>query len=397
MKIKAVCELTGLSDRTIRYYTEQNLISPAYTENYLGRRAYDFSQKEIKELNEIAVLRKFNFTIEEIKDIISDPETSRTILCNVRDRTEKTVSDGQEKLSALSRISPEKAYTITELADQLSKYSLLLPDHNETITLPFVKRIFTILKTIGIFTVVWFPVVLSLIVVFSNSYRYPVVAPAGIALTFASLLPSMGVLILSKTEAPWKRRAKRILLVLCVLSIPVSFVMSCGIIRRSETTDIRNYRKFDADCLANRDSLFQELFPIWPHYFENVKQADGSFETVYLDAHYYYRYFQGLDYTYDVYAQWPLDEDNYRKEVNRATAVFEKVLEKQTNYKFLELTKGDYTCLVLYIGNEPFTKATDSYDYIIFAYNETEKTVRYIYCVSLENGADQPYYLQLDW
>ena len=38
MKIKAVCEATGLTDRTVRYYIEEELISPVYTENYLGRK-----------------------------------------------------------------------------------------------------------------------------------------------------------------------------------------------------------------------------------------------------------------------------------------------------------------------------------------------------------------------
>ena len=42
MKIKSVCELTGLTDRTIRYYIEEKLISPLYTENYLGRKTYNF-------------------------------------------------------------------------------------------------------------------------------------------------------------------------------------------------------------------------------------------------------------------------------------------------------------------------------------------------------------------
>ncbi len=45
MKIKNVCEATELSDRTIRYYIEEELISPSYTENYLGRRTYDFCEK----------------------------------------------------------------------------------------------------------------------------------------------------------------------------------------------------------------------------------------------------------------------------------------------------------------------------------------------------------------
>ena len=59
--------------------------------------------------------------------------------------------------------------------------------------------------------------------------------------------------------------------------------------------------------------------------------------------------------------------------------------------------KGDYHCLILYSGDEPFEKATDSYDYIIFSYNDKTNIVRYIYCDSLENGADQPYYLELEW
>lgn len=78
--------------------------------------------------------------------------------------------------------------------------------------------------------------------------------------------------------------------------------------------------------------------------------------------------------------------------------MFKNVIENQTyNYKFVELKKGDYNCLILYSGNEPFNKATNNYDYIIFAHNVEKKTVRYIYCESLENGADQPYYLTLDW
>ena len=174
--------------------------------------------------------------------------------------------------------------------------------------------------------------------------------------------------------------------------------MSFGIVSRSKTTDFRNYRDFDADCLANRDVVFQELFPNWPHYSENVKQSDGSYKTVYLDSHYYYHYYQGFDYTYDIYAEWPLSEDEYTKEVKRAAAVFSKIIENKTyNYKFAELMKGDYHCLILYSGDEPFKKATNNYDYIIFAYNDKTNIVRYIYCCSLENGADQPYYLELEW
>ena len=400
MKIKSVCELTGLTDRTIRYYIEEKLISPLYTENYLGRKTYNFSDRDIKDLNDIAVLRKFDFTLAEIKLVINDAETSKEILSNVKDRTAQTVLDSQNKLSVLSQISTEKAYTVAELAEELSKASLDLPEHKENIKTNNLKTALSVLKTIIIIAVVWLPIVLSLFVVIIsiNDYHYPVFEPVAILLTIASFLPSIAVLVVSKTKLKWKKIARRILLGVCVLSIPISFFMSFGIVSRSETTDFRNYRDFDADCLANRNVVFQELFPNWPHYFENVKQTDGSYKTVYLDSHYYYHYHQGFDYTYDIYAEWPLNKDDYAKEVERVSAVFLKNVENKTyNYKFTEQIKGDYNCLILYNGDEPFTSATNSYDYIIFAYNDKTDTVRYIYCDSLENGADQPYYLELEW
>lgn len=46
MKIKQIVELTGLTDRTIRYYIEEGLISPEYAENYFGKRTFSFSEKE---------------------------------------------------------------------------------------------------------------------------------------------------------------------------------------------------------------------------------------------------------------------------------------------------------------------------------------------------------------
>ena len=400
MKIKSVCELTGLTDRTIRYYIEEELIAPIYTENYLGRRSYNFTEKDIKDLNNIAVLRKFDFTVDEIKSLIQDHENSKKILCNVKSRTAQVISDGQSKLSVLSKINAEKSYTVAELASELSEASLESPKHDEAVKVNIRKTALSIMKAVAAFAAVWLPVLFSLfmVIVLISVYHYPVVEPSMLALTILSLLPSAVVLIISKTRLNRKKVIRRILLVCCVLSIPISVFMSAGIVSKSETSDFRNYRNFDAQCLADRNTVFQELFPHWPHYFENVRQADGTYETVYLDAHYYYRYVQGFDYTYDIYAQWPLNEAEYTLEIERSSAVFTKAAENETyNYTFAQQKKGDYNCLILYSGDEPFSTVTDSYEYMIFAYNDTTNTVRYIYCNSLENGAVQPYYLMLEW
>ena len=214
-----------------------------------------------------------------------------------------------------------------------------------------------------------------------------------------SMLPSLLVVILNKIKQNWRKVARPVLLVLCTVSLLCSIVVGClpaGIMAKSETTDFVDYRDVDADCSANRDSFFSELFPAWPHYFVNEQQPDGSFEAVYLDAHYYYRYISFLDYTYDIYAQWPLEKEEFDKEVARVKALYD-THATEYNRDFVVLQKGNYTCLISYVGNSPFEEVTNSYTYYIFAYDETNLIVRYILCDSLENGADQPYYLSLDW
>ena len=396
MKIKAVCAQTGLTDRTIRYYIEQGLIDPAYEENYTGRRTYDFLERDIAQLQDIAVLRKFDFTIEEIRSILNDAQASRTVIAAVRERTEATARQCREKLAALEQIDAGKTYTLPELAQELSRPSQTLPVPNENGPSGFWKA----LGSAVIGAIVWAPLVLSIVAMMDDirCYRYPVFEPAAIGLTLLALLPSAAVLATAKIKFRRRKLIRGVLLGLCVLSIPISVFFTYGIIGRSVTTDFRHYRDLDADCLANRNVVFQELFPDWPRYFENVRQEDGSWEAVYLDAEYYYHFYQGLDHTYDIFAQWPLEEEEYRQEIQRVRDLFNEAVEKKTYaYSFVEVRKGGYDCLILYRGDEPFTPVDNSYDYLIFAYNDALQTVRYICCDSLEDGADQPYYLSLEW
>jgi len=398
MKIKTVCELTELSDRTIRYYIEEQLISPVYTENYLGRKSFDFSLNEIDSLKSISVLRKFDFTIDEIRQIIADEKNSIDIISRVKNRTEETVSAGLQKLQALSGLCSEHTYTLKQLAEALSKPTVALPEHIERISQSPKSIIISFVKSFLIFSVVWLPVALSLLVIIISisNFHYPVFNYTMIGLTLASFWPSISVLIVTKTKWKWKKLAKRVLLVFCVLSIPISFFMSFGIITKSETTNILNYRRLDPDCLANRYSFYQNLFPTWPNYLVNERQPDGSFEAVFLDAHYYYCSKAAFDYTYDIYAQWPLEKEDFDKEVARVKALYNNhATEYDRDYVVVE--KGRYHCLFAYNGDPPFEEVTDSYTYYIFAYDEENLVVRYIMCDSLENGADQPYYLSLDW
>ena len=67
MKMKEVISLTGLTDRAVRLYMEKGLVTPPYTENYNGRKNYDFSPQDIACLQNIALLRRAGFSIAEIQ------------------------------------------------------------------------------------------------------------------------------------------------------------------------------------------------------------------------------------------------------------------------------------------------------------------------------------------
>ena len=394
MKIKAACDMTGLTARTIRVYIEEQLISPQFTENYLGRRSFEFSKGDIFALQNIATLRKYGFSIDEIRSILLDSQQSITIIENIKSRTKTQLDEYGERLVALSRIDDKRVYSVDELAAILSQSEAELELPKET---PKIKiKIKGFIVGAFRFFVVWLPFVLAFagFVIDITSYSYPKINGASIVETLLTLAPSTSLLILTNIKFKAKRIVNWVLICLCIIAIPFSFIKPLGIVEYSETTDFRNYRDFDPDCLANRSVLFGRVFPTWPHYFESVKNEDGEWEDVYLDAKYYYRYFRFLDYTYDIYAEWPLDDEEFEKEVQRVKKVFEDAY----GYEYPEIKKGDYNCLIASSYGAPlFEEVTDNYEYLIFAYNEKTNVVRYICCVSLENGVDQPYYLQLDW
>ena len=404
MRMKAVCEATGLTDRTVRYYIEEGLISPDYTESYTGRKTFDFCEADIRQLNDIAVLRKFGFTVAEIRDMLQDPAQIEPTVHALRERKQAQINEEQTLMLALERVgAPYK--NVAELAQALSApvETALVP--SEDGRLDFWDISSDLLVSFYRCVLAWGPVVVSslLLILAWGQYEYPVFDQKAFAFLMVALVPSVMVLNWERLRERfnWQVKVKGFLWVLCALSIPLCAFFSICSFSHSETTDIQTYRNFDGRCIINRSSFFDEFFPTWPHYAENVKNEDGNYETVYLDAKYYYRYLEFMDYTYDIYAEWPLSQEEFDIEVDRVTALFEsteKAQQEPTQYRgYVRLQKGGWTCLVLYSEQEPFVTVNHSYTYIIFAYDPEALRVRYIYCDSLENGADQPYYLELDW
>lgn len=383
MKIKTVCEAAGLPERAVLTYIAEELLVPDHTEDYLGRKNYDFCEGDAGRLREIAVLRKAGFTVAEIRAMLRQPRDIPPILDQLRGRKEDLILP-----------YPIHIQSVSDLAASLSAGTEHIPLPAEDAQRSIPEILVRTVQRVLLFAAVWVPVAAACIGLAEGirKFAYPAVNPLGIVMTAAFLVPGALLLLLPKMKIrPGKKDAvKLVLVILCFFCVPICRIMPWAIFSHSITRDFRNYRDLDPECLANRSMLFQEVFPKWPHYFDNVQQPDGSWETVYLDAQYLYHYSNSWDYTYDIIAEWPLDEAEFHKEVARVQAVFD-----QREHMIQE--KGDYTCLIVYSGSPPFEEATTSYTYCIFAYDEENLRVRYIYCDSLDDGEDQPAYLQLDW
>lgn len=119
MKMKEVCELTGLTDRAVRLYIDQKLIEPEVTESYWGRRVLNFRPEDVQQLADIAVLRKYNFSITQIRAILEDPEAGQFLLENAILERQEQVLHQQKILSILCNAETSGIKNLSTLASSL--------------------------------------------------------------------------------------------------------------------------------------------------------------------------------------------------------------------------------------------------------------------------------------
>ncbi len=71
MQIKEFAVFTGVSVRTLHYYDEIGLLTPAYIDKNSGYRFYD--ESSILRMQEILFYRELDFSLKDIREIISSP------------------------------------------------------------------------------------------------------------------------------------------------------------------------------------------------------------------------------------------------------------------------------------------------------------------------------------
>lgn len=122
MKIKRACEATNLTERAIRLYLSKGLITPGSNNGIL-----DFSSEDIQHLRDIAVLRQFDFTIEQIAGMVGNageiPELLRARIAQSQTERDR-VSEVSEVLGGLDA---GKCGSIHALADQIRERRMHSP------------------------------------------------------------------------------------------------------------------------------------------------------------------------------------------------------------------------------------------------------------------------------
>ena len=120
MKLKEVCEATGLSRKTIRLYEEKGLLVPQ-KESKNGRDYREYSEEDVKRLREIATLRRAWFTMDEIARMQQNPDAIEEIFPQYIQWLESQKETLEGLLSAARSIEPDKISSITELSEKMQE------------------------------------------------------------------------------------------------------------------------------------------------------------------------------------------------------------------------------------------------------------------------------------
>ncbi len=100
MKIREVCKLTGLTERTVRFWAAQGLIRPE-TYEMNGRSYFVFSREDVDELREIDTLRRAGFSLAQVQEMRAEPSGTgaavQALLAELGRKQEET----EQALSAL--------------------------------------------------------------------------------------------------------------------------------------------------------------------------------------------------------------------------------------------------------------------------------------------------------
>lgn len=397
MKMKDVLEQTDLTDRAVRLYMENGLVSPSCNENYAGRKNIEFSEEDVDALRNVATLRKAGFSIREIKTLKQGAVPCRKTLEEFIEKTTAKIESDKAVVEKLEAVVSDENLSVEKICESLNSATeeKEIPESDIRLSLAEkIEKYFFILVSVAGFLWLILALAIQIFVLVSRDFKF-IVPEAEFYIKWATLIYITFVSVfllykykISKKSTPTKKRAI-ISIILCIFLIPVGFtsylynllsLLDTDI--RSETHSLKNYLVID-DKLESFSDDIDEFFP-------------KELETAEKDTKYFYRYQLVIDNDRDltIYLQRELDEKGLEAEI-----------EKYKNLKPLGSssvsTKNIKNWTVIYYCEKGETPDDfyAGYMYKIFAYNKYG-TVRYI----MEYNAGSPvglytvpYHMDLTW
>ena len=143
MRMKEVCERTGLTDRAIRLYVESGLVTPRQESNYMGRRSLTFCEEDVRVLEAVATLRRADFSIADIIRMQQCPDSLPDIVADQRRRLAQEIATKESILRSLKQydVHTQKDYCdlAAAIANSASRNSI--PKEDSRMNLKELKRI----------------------------------------------------------------------------------------------------------------------------------------------------------------------------------------------------------------------------------------------------------------
>ncbi len=427
MKMKDVLEQTGLTDRAVRLYMENGLISPSCNESYAGRKNIEFSEEDVEALKNVATLRKAGFSINEIKLLKQGSAPCRKTVEEFIGKTTAKIESDKAVVEKLEAVVSEENLTIDLICESLNSATQEkeIPESDIRLSLAekIEKRIFTVLGVIGLIYIFANILYISLLGMFNFDYLYPSVKTVDLYF-FAKVFIVVFVVASSiylllyyrrrKIFTPSKKRLIRhilISLVSILLAIPFFFNSVYSIFSPnacSKTTSPKDYLIIDEFA---KDNSITDFFPKEIHDYASYSHRIPNLlldlpDTYPNSTKYYYKYYQdffGGNEFLEIHAEWRLI-DKY-KGYDDFSQYYKEYKDKYLNMEFDQpvtiVTKGDWQCV--YYDDFSENNWDKRYLYRIFAYNDKTETVRFIYTSrDIKDPIDSadtivPEYINMNW
>ena len=409
MKIKEVISQTGLTDRAIRLYIENGLVTPENEKSYNGRNNYNFTQADIECFEQIAILRKAGFSLEQIKTIKSGGESAKEVLIAYLNDKKESVVTGQKIVEALKDFSAAETVTMESICAKIkeSLENAPLPDADRKATKVELLEKWLMRIPAIIFLAVWGLLGIGVLISYCEDFPFPrfygnLANYIGSAYVLIPIALAITVLWLYRKHLfnSGKRKKRRWIagfalvgaLLVCIQPIGLAGLALMPPVY-SETNNPENYL-----TMGNHVKMYgNDIYKLFPANIPRSAVAEGSSwypPDKFLDTTKYYYFFQEVvDPSFHIFAEWVLPEDEFTEELNRINNYYPEGAKQQMQW-------GDWTCLSFTDDTLDFKKAESliDYYYLMFAYNEKTGTVRYIASYSMDCGREEdPYFLSLQW